>query len=377
MEDDHVLDAVPVEHIKAAPSKCTENDVILGRGRAINNWPGNVHFRQLALKYREAYSQANRYQKVEIARLVMAEITARDGRFVQLVDHPKSSSSSSLKASGRKDCDFVVVSQVNEARAIEKTCQALRDRCFYDKQVVHDHNERPVGTNVNAAIPAHLNDDDYDDVDATEAAGIPGNDDDHHHVQESTLTSGIDVLPTNTDTNPDQRKPTRRRRDRPLLVSFSTLDMLQRLRHFQSTFSHARVPPNYQDDVVLADWCTVQRQLYRQYQTGYYNVLLPQQQSPPPAAAPLPPLDQPQMDLFHTLNSMNFCWDYDEWHWHYWLDQAMATGNDPLDKSVRVWLHQQRRQHRDGTLSRLRSEKMQQAGFLPASGTKMNLQTGT
>ena len=370
MEDDHVLDEVPVEHIKAAPSKCTENDVILGRGRAINNWPGNVHFRQLALKYREAYSQANRYQKVEIARLLMAEITARDGRFVRLVDHPKSSSSSSssLKGSG-SDCDFVVVSQVNEARAIEKTCQALRDRCFYDKQVVHDHNERPVGTNVNAAIPSHLNDDD----DATGAAGIPGNDD---HV-ESTLTSGIDVLPTNTATNLEQRKPTRRHR--PLLVSFSTLDMLQRLRHFQSTFSHARVPPNYQDDVVLADWCTVQRQLYRQYQSGYYSVLLPQQQQQPapPAAAPLPPLDQAQMDLFDTLNSLDFCWDYDEWHWHYWLDQAVATGSDPLHKSIRVWLHQQRRQHRDGTLSRLRSEKMQEAGFLPASGTKTNFQTGT
>jgi hypothetical protein len=101
-----------------ALSKCTEKDVLLGRGNRNNTWPGNIHFRNVAMKYREEYSKVNRCQKVVIALKVIEEITARGGRFVQ-VDQDAYNSSSS---------NGMYCFEVDQARSVEKTCQVLRKK---------------------------------------------------------------------------------------------------------------------------------------------------------------------------------------------------------------------------------------------------------
>jgi hypothetical protein len=129
---------------------------------------------------------------------------------------------------------------------------------------------------------------------------------------------------------------------------FDTDEMLRRLRNFQTTYNHTSVPPDWKHDVVLADWCTVQRQLYRQVQRGYGC-----QQHDKVTA------------LLRTLQGMDFCWDYDEWHWNYWYDRLMPNRMEPLPESISVWLHKQQKQYQNGNnMSRDRSEKLKQAGCL-------------
>jgi hypothetical protein len=64
-----------------------------------------------------------------------------------------------------------------------------------------------------------------------------------------------------------------------------------------------------------------------------------------------------QNELFGTLREINFCWEYDEWHWNYWSDRLLSHGTEQLQKSMNAWLHQQRKQYRNGNRSNDRSEQ--------------------
>lgn len=316
------------------PSKCTKNDVILGRGKAINNWPGNVQFRQLAMKYRDEYHQANRYQKVEIALLVMDEIVAMGGRFVRVED------GSMIKMpTNKSDNDFECY-EVDEARAIEKTCQTLRDRHYIKHKIIprkvvptsSDRNIETTEAQQNESIMA-----------ATTSCGAP-----HAKVTNETGYTN------------SQSKTNRRHRPYPhqntcSSIHWTTDDMLQRLQIFQSMYHHTCVPPDWKNDVILADWCTVQRHLYRQFQSKYQT------------HDHCDEYDQSQIKLFDTLQTMNFCWDYDEWHWNHWWDQLVTAGDEiDLDDAVRDWLRQQQRHYRNGNMSKTRSEKLRAEGYLPS-----------
>jgi hypothetical protein len=83
-------------------TRCTEKDVLLGRGKRVSEWPGNIHFRQVVNRYREEYATAERANKVKIAAAVIAAVQNVGGRFV--------------REAGRS---WYVVSH---DRAVEKTC---------------------------------------------------------------------------------------------------------------------------------------------------------------------------------------------------------------------------------------------------------------
>ena len=90
-----------------------KHDVLLGRGNGIANYQGNISFRNIVWGYRDAYERAHRDAKRCIAIRVMRAISALDppGQFVERYETGKAK--------------FVAVS---EERALEKTCQALREK---------------------------------------------------------------------------------------------------------------------------------------------------------------------------------------------------------------------------------------------------------
>ena len=96
----------------AVSTRCTEKDVIFGRGKRVSVWPGNVHFRQVVNRYREEYSTAERSAKVQIATMVMEAIHSVGGRFLKEIP-------AGHFGPGSKSGWYVV----ERDRAVEKTCQ--------------------------------------------------------------------------------------------------------------------------------------------------------------------------------------------------------------------------------------------------------------
>lgn len=90
-----------------------KNDVLLGRGNGIAHHPGNISFRRLVWSYRGMYEEASRDDKRCVALQVIGDLSSLDppGRFVEF----------STKHEGKFEL-------VTESRAIEKTCQALREK---------------------------------------------------------------------------------------------------------------------------------------------------------------------------------------------------------------------------------------------------------
>lgn len=111
----NVSDPIPMD-------KILEEDVLMGRGKRVSEWPGNIHFRQVINRFRDDYSKAARSKKVEIAKQVMACIHEIGGRFLKENEDEVTSNANS---SGGSSTTWVVV---EPARAVEKTCQALREK---------------------------------------------------------------------------------------------------------------------------------------------------------------------------------------------------------------------------------------------------------
>jgi hypothetical protein len=84
------------------------NDVIFGRGKSVNAWPGNVSFRHIVWAHRAEYQLTPRQQKKTVTQAVVNTITAQGGRFLQ------------VESDGR----YKVVLR---SRALEKASQALRE----------------------------------------------------------------------------------------------------------------------------------------------------------------------------------------------------------------------------------------------------------
>lgn len=91
----------------------TDNDVVLGKGNGINYLPGNIQFRGLVARYKSDYESTTRSSKAFVAEQVIQDLSSLDppGRFIEL--------------GGDGDEEYVVVSH---KRALEKTCQALREK---------------------------------------------------------------------------------------------------------------------------------------------------------------------------------------------------------------------------------------------------------
>jgi Helicase associated domain len=311
-----------------ALSKCTEKDVLLGRGNRNNAWPGNIHFRSVAMKYRDEYSKVNRCQKVEIALKVINEITTSGGRFVQ-VDHDAYNCSSSLD---------MYCFEVDRARSIEKTCQVLREKSTskYKPLKAMGENSEYLGLNSKGGS-----------FEKDETGYHEHNP--YHGVAPNTEKNDVGSLFHGIDRH--QREA---RRSKSM---FCTDEMLKRLRCFHSKYGHANVPSNWSQDIVLADWCCVQRHLYRETQSGCW--------SSPIKNGTAPLTNDAQSKLFEDLNSVNFAWDYEEWHWNLWYSKLVARDDIDLSSpSIKVWIRNQRRKYQMGILSAERAEKLKQAGVL-------------
>lgn len=60
-------------------------DVLLGRGRPANEYPGNMFYRQVVVSLVDTYENANRQQKTALAKSIVEKIKGRGGRFVRFL----------------------------------------------------------------------------------------------------------------------------------------------------------------------------------------------------------------------------------------------------------------------------------------------------
>jgi hypothetical protein len=96
----------------------TSTDVLLGRGNGVAGFVGNQNFRKLVWSQKDAYASAYRNEKGVVAVRVMRLVAQQDppGRFVERIGPNH-------------------FFEVDESKALEKTCQALREK----------KNKRPPG----------------------------------------------------------------------------------------------------------------------------------------------------------------------------------------------------------------------------------------
>jgi hypothetical protein len=180
-------------------SRPNRNDVLCGRGGAVNSHPGNVAFRGLVRQHRTAYFAAStrKSDKARIATEIIAQVHSLPGRFLQQADG--------------KTHKWV---EINEKRAKKKVGQAFRD--------ITPHDERSrIGAGLHASHPGakarrFLNDDDrssndltgqdheyeceYDNVDAaaTAAAG--------HYPDNDTAAGSASAYASSSVSDPVSRK---------------------------------------------------------------------------------------------------------------------------------------------------------------------------
>jgi hypothetical protein len=106
-------------------SQVSENDVLFGRGAAVNFHVGNLRFRKLVNQYRSTYLNAPKIEKAAIAKTIVEKIWNANppGRFL-------------CKDSPIQD-SWV---EVDERRAREKASQALRENIMKDSKAKRSLN---------------------------------------------------------------------------------------------------------------------------------------------------------------------------------------------------------------------------------------------
>lgn len=90
------------------------NDVLSGRGGATNSHSGNRAFRALVKLYQSKYLEAKKRDKPGVAGVIVELIRRKGGRFLR-------------RQISRCDPGIVTWVDIGDARAREKTCQALRE----------------------------------------------------------------------------------------------------------------------------------------------------------------------------------------------------------------------------------------------------------
>ena len=126
----------PVEYI--AEKDVTINDVICGRGGAVNNHPGNMRFRQLISKFKHQYMTESKQSKPYVAVRVLEAVKSSTppGRF--LVKYP----------GGYLEC--------GDDRAREKAKQALREGAAKMRKQGYGGGTESVGSDDTASL-FHIN----------------------------------------------------------------------------------------------------------------------------------------------------------------------------------------------------------------------------
>ena len=410
-----------------------ERDVIMGRGKRVSEWPGNIYFRQVVNEHRDAYLLAFRTTKVTIALDVIDKIHKNGGRF--MTETP--------------DQRWVEVSQ---DRAIEKCCQALREKekpnppegdpfvpvakkkssskkSSSSRTATKASRGKTVPKNSGKAksagrrkTPASSRSStskkrkkvsgkrsriEEEDSDASDDSSSSSGEDDSSSEEESgssdddsssgssnssdgssivrlrkkqkiaqqsarkkAASSAAVAAAAAAASKKDSKKNGNKKKaddkdkgatpslmDSPVnRVRFSQHgEMIKRLESFVKVAGHCAVPPDWESDPLLADWCTLQRQNYRNRQTEYVD---PKE------------IDESTKDLVKHLEKLNFVWDYDSWHWQYQFDKFIESYNKKDDSSQGVvenveWLEDQRRQwvENKANLTSERIEKLKEAGI--------------
>lgn len=94
---------------EGAIAEATENDIISGRGAAVNLNPGNRRFRDLCFKRKPEFDAASHAAKRRIASEIVAATKATNGRF--------------LKRKENKGPWY----EMSDEKALLKACQVMRD----------------------------------------------------------------------------------------------------------------------------------------------------------------------------------------------------------------------------------------------------------
>jgi Helicase associated domain len=390
-------------------TKCTEVDVLMGRGKRVSEWPGNIFFRQVVNKYRDSYSKAYRLHKIDIAERVIAEIEAIGGRFL------REAQTTNYTPTAEHSVWYIVPS----SRCIEKTCQALRE-----KEKAQTTTESPFKGSkvVNQLLEQHRARDEAkrrkklaeQATAKRKVAMVKGilkpKQRRVKNETEATQNSDSSSFSSSTSSEEDEKQATPVQVSPPktyrrllssnryiksvgrISTNFQMDNMMERLLSFQDAHGHTAVPSSWSPDVVLADWCTAQRQLYREIQSGYRferTPELPERADGGAASSPgraagakenkkrnavgddglhqddnTPARDVisvAQQAILDKLRSIDFCWDYDEWHWNRRYNEWLA--NDKVETTEsKLWLRDQRQQERSGVLAPDRIEKLSRAG---------------
>jgi hypothetical protein len=102
-----------------------ENDVLLGRGQPILNYPGNLGFRKLIVANKAAYTASGKHAvKDEIARRILRQIAAAGGRFLRKTEDD----SEEQQQPGISPSVQQVWVIVDEETRLQKVKQALREQ---------------------------------------------------------------------------------------------------------------------------------------------------------------------------------------------------------------------------------------------------------
>jgi len=194
--------------------------------------------------------------------------------------------------------------EVIHARAVEKTCQALREKekanpppnsPFVGEDTPPSKRPKlgPPKRKAQARRPATP--DSEEDGSIVSGSSMTDSEEEEEKdastsSEETDTESGVDKVAS----GPIQMK------------TWSQNELLVRLEKFRATRGHCAVPPNFEDHA-LADWCCAQRQLHREIESNYR------------------PVTEQEQRLLHRLKEMDFCWDYEEWHWNRRLQELQST----------------------------------------------------
>jgi hypothetical protein len=107
---------------------------MLGNGTA--TWEGNINFRKIIWQYRKQYQQVGRFQKTVVALHIFREIAKLQppGRFLDVFE---------------KDLDDgTTYFEISKDRAVEKICQALREKTMKKPNGAHDSDSSLTGLEI-------------------------------------------------------------------------------------------------------------------------------------------------------------------------------------------------------------------------------------
>jgi len=265
--------------------------------------PGNIYFRQRINFHRPRYMVAARAAKVSIAEQVIKEIHDIGGRFL-------------------KEDREGIWKEIDGPRAIEKTCQALREKEKCNPPATSPFSDlsrkikipSSTDTSANERKRRKKNDSSVKHLAKADASDEKSSSDDEikqseggsdAHSDNDSIPESEDSSSVNSNVTPSQAKAEAKLAADELarnpilrLRVFEPERLVKRLEHFRRIYGHCGVPPGWPRDKDLADWCSAQRQVYREIVQHKYRE----------------PTDGEQA-LIRQLSEMDFIWDYADWHW--------------------------------------------------------------